>query len=91
MLAIFQAAMFLLKSCLHILFLAHFPSARYSHHSSFPSMEIISVDSLESQETPQNPVAKYYPYWDLIPGTSDFPLLYDTPVLVPYLLSVSDT
>ena len=54
-------------------------------------MEIISVDSLESQETLQNPVAKYYLYWDLITGTSDFPVLHDTPVLVPYLLSVSDT
>ena len=44
-------------------------------------MDIDSVDSTESQEnTKKNPVAKYYPKWDLTPGTSDFPAMYATPL-----------
>ena len=48
-----------------------------------------SVDSKESRENrKKNPVTKYYPMWDLNPGTSDFPALQATPVLVLHVLSV---
>ena len=34
----------------------------------------------------KSPMAKYYPKWDLIPGTFDFPAMHATPVMVHHVL-----
>ena len=58
-------------------------------------MEIFSVYSTESPANrppppKKNPVAKYYPKWDLTPGTSDFQAMHATTELLLLLLLVSN-